>query len=83
MVRFTKGDLVRWVTGHHSFAAHPESLVGTDPIYKYGIIMQVSKTDPNAIVVHSYGLDYDPRLVILDGAIEEVEVLSTGGDQNG
>lgn len=80
MDRFTKGDLVRWVTGHVSFAAHPESIVGTDPIYKYGIIMQVSTTDPNAIVVHSYGLEADPRLIILDGTIEEVEVLSTKGN---
>jgi|TARA_R110000787_G_scaffold216691_2_gene325715 hypothetical protein len=76
--RFTKGDLVRWITGHVSFAAHPESIVGTDPIYKYGIIMQVSTTDPNAIVVHSYGLEADPRLIILDGTIEKVEVLSPG-----
>lgn len=69
---------MRWVTGHYSYAAHPESLVGADPIYKYGIIMQVSKTDPNAIVVHSYGIEDDPRLIILDGSIEKVEVLSTG-----
>lgn len=78
MEGFTKGDLVRWVTGHLSYAAHPDKLVGQEPIYKYGIILQVSDVDPLAIVVHSCGYDRDARLVILDGRIEEIEVLSKG-----
>ncbi len=78
MDSFSKGDLVRWVTGHNTFAAHPDRLEGVDPIYKYGIVMQVSDKDPNAIIVHSYDAVNDYRLIILDGADEEIEILSSG-----
>jgi len=80
---FSKGDLVRWVIGHATFAAYPEQLVGSDPIYKYGIIMQVSHMQPESIVVHTYGHEASPRMVILDGRIEDIEVLSKGGAHNG
>ncbi len=79
MDSFSKGDLVRWVIGHATFAAHPDRLVGADPIYKYGIIMQVSQIDPMAVVVHTYGSATDSRMVILDGKIEDIEILSKGG----
>jgi hypothetical protein len=77
---YTKGDLVRWVIGHATYAAYPEQLIGSDPIYKYGIIIQVSKIDPASIVVHTYGTETDSRMVILDGKIEDIEVLSKGGN---
>ena len=75
---FSKGDLVRWVIGHATFAAHPDRLEGVDPIYKYGIVMQVSHKDPQAIVVHSYGRSVEPRLIILDGTDDDIEALSRG-----
>jgi hypothetical protein len=80
---FSKGDLVRWVIGHATFAAYPEQLVGADPIYKYGIIMQVSSLRPTSIVVHAYGSEANSRMVILDGSIEDIEVLSKGEKQDG
>lgn len=75
---FNKGDLVRWTIGHATYAAHPEKLIGADPIYKYGIVMQVSEKDPLAIVVHSYGSD-EYRLIILNGSHDTIEVISKGG----
>ena len=75
---FNKGDLVRWTIGHATYAAHPNKLVGADPIYKYGIVMQVSEKDPLAIVVHSYGSD-DHRLIILNGGDDVIEIMSKGG----
>lgn len=74
---FRKGDLIRWVTGHNSFAAHPDRLEGIDPIFKYGVILQVSKKDPNSIIAHTYGTS-TCRLIILDGSIDTVEILSKG-----
>ena len=78
---FCKGDLVRWVIGHATYEAHPTKLVGSDPIYKYGIVMQVSKKDPLAIIVHSYNMD-DPRLIILHATDDDIEVMSKGGTTN-
>lgn len=78
MDTFSKGDLVRWIIGHATFAAYPDKLVGADPIYKYGIVMQVSQVNTAAIVVHSCGFETDFRLIILDGAEDDIEVLSKG-----
>ena len=69
---------MRWTIGHATYAAHPDKLVGSDPIYKYGIIMQVSEKDPLAIIVHSYGCD-DKRLIILNGDEDHIEIISKGG----
>jgi len=70
---------VRWIVGHRVFQATESNLVATDPIYRYGIVMEVSQVDPNAIVVHS---DTEPRgnyLIILDVINDDVEILSEGG----
>lgn len=83
MDNFCKGDYVRWIIGHATYAAHPDKLVGADPIYKYGIVVQVSKKDNAAIIVHTWGADSDRRLVILNGAEEVIEILSKGGTENG
>ena len=75
---FRKGDLVRWVTGHSAYAAYPDRLEGTCPIFKYGIVLQVSKKDPRSIIVHAYGDSTSTKLAILDGSVDEIEVLSKG-----
>ena len=81
---YSKGDLVRWMIGHASYAAHndPAELVGHEPIYKYGIVMQVSTVDHMAIVVHSCGFEKSSRLIILNGEHDSVEVLSKGKKQD-
>tara|TARA_Y100001937_G_C7131668_1_gene337816 strand:+ start:3035 stop:3292 length:258 start_codon:yes stop_codon:yes gene_type:complete len=81
--RFKKGDLIRWVTGHSVYEAHNEFLVGSTPIYSYGIIMEVSEINPEAIIVNSCVKSCPVTLIILDGAEENIEVLSTGGVKNG
>ena len=74
---------MRWMVGHASYEAHHDRLVGREPIYKYGIIMQVSPVDSSAIVVHSYASGVTPRLVILNGVLDNVEILSKGGNRDG
>jgi len=76
---FTKGDFIRWLTGHSVYEAHSDRLVGAVPIYRYGIIMEVSQVDPGAIIVHSHVPLKTPRLVILNKATDEIEVLSSNG----
>lgn len=82
MDAFSKGDYVRWVIGHATYAAYPDRLVGADPIYKYGIVLQVSHADGRSIIVHSCGVDSDCRLIILHGDDDNVEILSKGGIKN-
>ncbi len=80
--KFTKGDLVRWVTGHSVYEAHDTRLVGAVPLYTYGIIMEVSDKDPNAIIVNSCIKSHPIRLIILDGKEEDIEILSPGVVEN-
>lgn len=80
---FKKGDLVRWVTGHSVYEASGDTLVGATPIYSYGIIIEVSKVDPAAIIVNSCLKTRTQRLIILNASEEDIEILSTGDNQNG
>lgn len=77
--RFKKGDFVRWITGHSVYEAHGDGLVGSVPLYSYGIVMEVSEINPEAIIVNSCLRNYPVTLVILDGHEEEIEILSPGG----
>jgi hypothetical protein len=81
--RFTKGDLVRWITGHSVYEAHNDNLVGACPLYSYGIVMEVSDINPEAIIVNSCLKSHPVTLIILDGTEEEIEVLSRGGTKDG
>jgi|TARA_R110001583_G_scaffold96407_8_gene240643 hypothetical protein len=76
-VRFHKGDYVRWVTGHSVYEAYEDRIVGAKPIYRYGIIIEVSEVDPRAIIVHSALYNHNPKLVILSEEMDEIEVLSS------
>ena len=74
-----KGQLVRWVVDYGGFQADEDRVIkGIEPIYKYGIVMLVSQVNTAAIVVHSCGFETDFRLIILDGAEDDIEVLSKG-----
>ena len=81
--KYHKGDYVRWLTGHSVYEAHDDTLVGAEPIYTYGIIMEVSRVDPGAIIVHATVPNRIGRLVILSDSSDEIEILSTGGIKNG
>ena len=80
---FAKGDLVRWITGHSVYEATEDMLVGADPIYQYGIIVEVSNIDPEAIIVNACLKSRTPRLVILNASEEDIEILSNGSKEDG
>ena len=79
---FYKGDLIRWIVGHETFQSDGETLYGTDPIYNHGIIMEVSDVDPACIIVHSRDVHMAPRLVILNGELDEIHILSSAEQKN-
>tara|TARA_R110002020_G_scaffold256852_1_gene470521 strand:- start:3325 stop:3570 length:246 start_codon:yes stop_codon:yes gene_type:complete len=75
---YKQGDFIRWITGHGIYEAYDDGAVGVDPIYEYGIILEVSMVDKGAIIVHSFA-NKVARLLILNNTIDEIEVLSEGG----
>jgi len=69
------GNLVRWVSSHSSYEANGDVLVGIEPIYKYGVIVKISKTQPTHSVVAAVD---DARWHILDMKFDAIEVISDG-----
>ena len=72
-----RGDLVRWIIDHDIYEADGEVLRGVSPNYKYGIIMEVSSVDPNAVIIFSYE---DGDWTILNLIHDDFEVLSEGAE---
>lgn len=66
---------MRWLSGHHSYEANGDVLVGVLPIYKYGIVMEVSKKNPSYFIVASCD---DGRWHVLDIHQDDIEILSRG-----
>jgi len=52
---------------------------GISPVYRHGIILEVSKKKSTAIIAHCYDCD-GVALVILDVKYDNVEVLSRNKD---
>ena len=73
-IQTRRGDLVRWVKEFTFFAADDQGNAWPhDPIYEYGLVMEVSETDSNALIVHGFS---SKSLFIVDMNHDEVEVIS-------
>ena len=57
------------------YEANGDILVGVEPIYKYGIIMEVSKKKSSYLIVASCD---DGRWHLLDIHEDDIEILSRG-----
>jgi len=77
-VGLKRGDLVRWVNDHDIYEAADSGLRGIKPNYRHGIIMEVSKKDPHAVIVCCYDCNKQSHWVILNLSEDEFEVLSGG-----
>ncbi len=73
----TTGTLIKWVASHRSYAANGDVIVGLEPIYKYGIIMKVSKSNENYLAVASCD---DGRWHIVNVHEDDFEVISEARD---
>jgi len=69
--------LIRWVTTHKSYEANGDVLVGLDPVYSYGIVMEVSKKDPSYLAVASFA---DGRWHVVDVHNNDIKVISEAKD---
>jgi hypothetical protein len=74
-----KGDLVRWVSHHHSYEASPMGVKGISPVYRHGIVLETSNKKNTAIIAHCYDCT-NVALVILDIKYDNVELISRGKD---
>lgn len=76
---YKQGDLVKWVSYHNAFEASPSGLKGIQPVYRHGIVIEVSHKKKTAIIVHCF--DCPSRtLVILDTKYDPVQLVSGGDD---
>lgn len=78
VTKLKRGMLVRWVVDYGYFTASVtgDGVTPHDPLYLYGIVIEVSRKDPNsvAIVCTSHG---DWRL--LNMIHDRFEIVSDGG----
>ena len=71
-----KGSLIKWVVGHKSYQSDGDVLIGLDPIYKHGIVMEISYKNTDYIAVaslqdsswHIVDLEHDEILILSEGA---------------
>jgi hypothetical protein len=76
--KIIKGSFIRWIVGHSVYAACEENVVGSVPIYNYGIVLLVSNLEPVALVAHCESKSYRDPLIILDTHEDNIEILSRG-----
>ncbi len=74
-MQLNRGDLIKWCMGHHSYEAFGDVLVGREPIYKYGVVYEVSDKDPYHFIV--IGCD-DGKWHLLNTHYDKYEILSEG-----
>ena len=72
-MEYKKGTLIKWIESHRSYEANGDVLVGLEPIYKCGIVMEISKQDPKYIAVASCT---DGRWYVVNILHDSIEVLS-------
>ena len=73
---------MRWVIDHEIYESSGDVLVGVCPNYRYGIIMEVSHKDANAVMVYCYDCKKrkESNWMILDLIHDELEVLNGVSD---
>ncbi len=67
--------MIRWIVDYEYYAApsDAEGVVPRGPIYTYGIVLEVSKTDSGAVVVFCFR---DGTWNVLTMVHDEFEILS-------
>jgi len=74
------GDLIRWVFDYNIYAAYEDGVVGYNPSYRHGIIMEVSKKDTNSVAVFCFDCP-DGNWMIINLITDEIEILSRGHNE--
>ncbi len=71
-----RGALIRWVEDYNIYAAYDDGLIGYDPTYRHGIVIEVAHLDKNKVAVYCYDCKSEGNWLILDLVLDELEVLS-------
>jgi|TARA_Y100000034_G_C6805487_1_gene361665 hypothetical protein len=71
-----RGALIRWVEDYNIYAAYDDGLIGYDPTYRHGIVIEVANMDANKVAVYCYDCKTEGKWLILDLIIDELEILS-------
>ena len=69
------GDLIRWIIDYNSFVADLEMVYPNEPIYEYGIIIEIANDDPYSVAV---ACNSNGRIDIIHMMIDGFEVVSKG-----
>lgn len=72
-MEFRIGQLIRWVTDYRLYAAYGDKLVRREPIYKYGIIVELLPSDHHSIVIYCFK---EKGRLLIDSHYEHVEIIS-------
>ena len=72
-MEYKKGTLIKWIESHRSYEANGDVLVGLEPVYRCGIVMEISRQDPKYIAVASCT---DGRWHVVNVLHDSIEVLS-------
>ena len=70
------GDLIRWIDDYDVYEASGDVVTPIQPIYAYGIVVEVSKTDPKNVVVSRFS--ENGGLKILHMIHDGFEIVSKG-----
>jgi hypothetical protein len=70
-----RGSLIRWVSSHRVYESDGKGLVGVDPIYNYGIVIETSKKDPSYLIIARLK---DAGWYLLDIYLDDFEIISEG-----
>jgi hypothetical protein len=71
-----QGALVRWIEDYSIYAAYDDGLIGYDPTYRHGIVIDVSAVDTNKVAVYCYDCKEEGHWIILDLVLDELDILS-------
>ena len=70
---YKKGTLIKWIDHHRSYEASGDVLVGVEPIYKCGIIMEISKQDSKYMAV---ACCTSGRWQVINVHYDDIQILS-------
>ena len=74
-----RGDLIRWVEDYDMYAASETEIQPIKPLYAYGIIIEVSKSDAKSVVVCK--LKNDGSSIILHMIHDGFEIVSASNSE--
>ncbi len=69
------GDMIRWIIDYNSFIADVDTVYPYEPIYEYGIIIEIANDDPYSVAV---ACSYSGKIDIIHMIIDGFEVISKG-----